>query len=141
MPLSDPPALQPLQRLHHLDRVSSDFHDQLHVVLSEERYAECEQRLDDDDLMWLLKYLDEVRPQIALPALRSNWCRLSTTLIIPVRLTRNANTNSEAYAGRGRNFRHHTRSYPTFSALIPSHSLQDLMAMCTRGPLTVQKFA
>ena len=48
--------------------------------------------------MGWLEYLDEVRPQITLPALRSSWRRPSTALIIPVRLTRNVNTNSEAYA-------------------------------------------
>ena len=66
MPLSDSSALQ---RLHHLDSSSSDFHNQLRNALSEEEYAQCKQRLDDDELMWLLKYLDEVRPHIVLPTL------------------------------------------------------------------------
>ena len=37
-------------------------------------------------------------------------------------------------------YQHHTRTRPTFSALIPSRSLQEGTVMCTMGPSTIQEF-
>jgi hypothetical protein len=59
-----PPALQ---QLHRLDRSSSGFHDQLSNVLYGEEYTQCVPNLQDDDLTWLVDYLDKVRRRVALP--------------------------------------------------------------------------
>jgi len=64
--MSSPSSLA-LQRLHRLDRSSSDFHDQLCDALYGREYVQCEQTLQDDDLVWLIDYLDEVRRHIAFP--------------------------------------------------------------------------
>jgi len=56
-----------LQQLHHLDRSSPGFHDQLSNVLYGEEYKECVANLQDDDSVWLVNYLDMVRRHITLP--------------------------------------------------------------------------
>ena len=55
------PSSPALQRLYRLDRSLPDFHDQLYETLYGREYAQCEQNLEGDDLMWLVGYLDEVR--------------------------------------------------------------------------------
>ena len=64
-PMSSPtsPAIQSLLRL---DRSSTNFGDQLHDVLYEQEYALHEENFKHDDLVWLVDYLDEVRPGAAL---------------------------------------------------------------------------
>ena len=75
MPPPGPPALQ---LLHQLDSSSSQFPDELCNILYGEEYLKCvygeerrEERrkpiLQDDDLMWLVDYLDTVRRHIPLP--------------------------------------------------------------------------
>jgi len=59
-----PPALD---RLHHLDRSSSGFQDKLCNIFYGEEYQRCVPDLQGDDLTWLVNYLDEVPPHIALP--------------------------------------------------------------------------
>ena len=54
-----------LEQLHYLDRSSPDFHDRLSNVLYGEEYQQCVQSLQDDDLVWLVDYLDKVRHQVA----------------------------------------------------------------------------
>jgi len=65
-----PPALQ---RLHRLDRSSSDFQDQLSNALYGEEYKRCVSNLQGDDLVWLVDYLDKVRRPIALSRSPLNW--------------------------------------------------------------------
>ena len=60
-----PPSSQTLQELGRLDKSSSDFDDKLHDVLYEKEYAIHEGDFEDDDLIWLIDYLDEVRRHIA----------------------------------------------------------------------------
>lgn len=55
------PSPPTLRQLHHLDRSSSEFRDQLSNVLYGEEYRQCVQNLQGDHLMWLVDYLDEVR--------------------------------------------------------------------------------
>jgi len=61
------PSLPVLQELHRLDRSSPDFHDQLCNVLYGQEYVRCVPNLQDDDLVWLVDYLDKVRRNVALP--------------------------------------------------------------------------
>ena len=58
-----PPALQGLR---HLNRSSTNFHDQLNKILSGDEYQQCAQNLQGDDLVWLVDYLDKVRRRLAL---------------------------------------------------------------------------
>ena len=61
------PRSPALQQLHRLNKSSSDFHDRLCGVLYESEYGQCGQILEDDDWVWLIDYLDEVRRHVALP--------------------------------------------------------------------------
>lgn len=65
MSLLNPP---PLQKLRCLNKpLSAGFHDQLASILSAEEYKQCVPNLQGDDLVWLVDYLDKVRPCVALP--------------------------------------------------------------------------
>ena len=61
------PTLPALQQLHHLDRTTSGFHDQLSNALYGEEYQKCVPNLQGDDLVWLVDYLDKVRHYVAHP--------------------------------------------------------------------------
>jgi len=56
-----------LQRLHGLDRSSSEYHAQIRNVLYEEEYQKCVPNLEEDDLIWLVGYLDKVRRNVTFP--------------------------------------------------------------------------
>ena len=62
-----PPGLPVLQRLYHLDRSSSGFHDQLSNILYGEEYQKCVPNLQGNDLVWLVDYLDRVSRHVAFP--------------------------------------------------------------------------
>jgi len=53
----DAPALQ---KLHRLDRFSPEFGSRLRDTLNGEGYQRCVPNLQDDDLVWLVDYLDKV---------------------------------------------------------------------------------
>jgi hypothetical protein len=55
------PSHHLLQRLQSLSRSSSGFHDQLVNVLYGEDYKRSVADLQDDNLEWLVDYLDKVR--------------------------------------------------------------------------------
>jgi len=61
------PSSPALQQLHCLDRSSSDFQDKLNNILYGEDYVRCARNLQDDDLAWLVAYLDKVRCRVAIP--------------------------------------------------------------------------
>lgn len=63
MTLPDSPILQ---QLHHLDKSSSGFRDQLSNILYGEEYRQCVPNLQDDGSIWLINYLDEVRSHVAI---------------------------------------------------------------------------
>ena len=58
MPSPNSPALQ---ALHRLNLSSPDSHGKLSDVLYGEEYAQCVLRLEDEDLVWLINYLEKVR--------------------------------------------------------------------------------
>ena len=60
-------SLNSIGQLRHLDRSSSDFHDQLRSILNGKEYKQLIPTLVGEDLVWLTDYLDEVRRRIALP--------------------------------------------------------------------------
>ena len=61
------PNLPALQQLYRLNRSSTEFHDHLSNVLYGEEYRRCVLNLPEDDLVWLVDYLDLVCFRIALP--------------------------------------------------------------------------
>ena len=63
------------------------------------------------------------------------------TLILPVPLSGSVYVSLKADAQLVGYSRHHTRSRLTFLTLVPSRSLQEVAAKCTRGPLVVPRFA
>ena len=58
------PSSLALQQLHHLDRSSPDFHDQLCNLFYGKEYSKCIPNLQGDDLVWLVDYLDKVRRHV-----------------------------------------------------------------------------
>ncbi|KAF9643026.1 kinase-like protein [Thelephora ganbajun] len=54
-----PPTHPALQQIYHLDRSSPDFHDQLDNVLHGQEYDQCVPNLEEEDLAWLVNYLDK----------------------------------------------------------------------------------
>jgi len=65
--MMSPPSSPFLQELQRFDRSSPDFQGQLSSVLYGPEYVRCVPDLQGDDLVWLVDYLDKVRPCIALP--------------------------------------------------------------------------
>ena len=55
-----------LQQLDRLDKNSPQFPDQLTVLLYNQRFKGCIPELLDEDVVWLVEYLDKVCPSIAL---------------------------------------------------------------------------
>jgi hypothetical protein len=58
------PSSPALRNLHNLEMTSPKFQDQLSNAFYEKEYAECLRDLEDDDLTWLINYLDKVRPYL-----------------------------------------------------------------------------
>lgn len=63
MSSSSSPALQ---QLHSLDKSSPGFCDQLCNLLYGEEYVRCALDLQDDDVLWLVDYLDKVSRCVTL---------------------------------------------------------------------------
>ena len=61
------PTSPTLRQLHRLNKSSSDFTDQLYDILCGPEYVKCEKTLGNDDAVWLVDYLDNVRCRIAFP--------------------------------------------------------------------------
>ena len=108
------PSSPTLQQLHHLDRSSSGFHDQLSNLLYGEEYQQCAPNLRGDDLVWLVDYLDKVRRCVTFPHSPLNQRRLSMDSILPVPLSGSVCVNLEADAALGGYSQHRTRFRLTF---------------------------
>ena len=61
LPKTSPSSLA-LQNLRNLEMSSPNFQDQLSNAFYGKEYAECVRDLEDDDVTWLINYLDKVRP-------------------------------------------------------------------------------
>jgi len=57
----------PLERLRHLDKSSSKFHDRVSNILYGEEYKEWMPTIEGDDLVGLADHLDKVRCHTSLP--------------------------------------------------------------------------
>lgn len=55
-----------LQQLNHLDKDSPQFPDQLTDLLYKERFGDYIPKFRDEDVVWLVEYLDKVCLSIAL---------------------------------------------------------------------------
>ena len=68
-------SLAPLQQLRRLDKLSPQFPDQLTGLLREQGYKDhTVTSLQDEDLSWLVEYLDDVRPRVAFHKLIAEAC-------------------------------------------------------------------
>lgn len=105
-----PPHSPALIRLQSLESSPSDFGDKLVSILFEQEYALPEEHFEQDDLVWLIDYLDEVRPSSPSSAPCSSQFRLSAVSTLPAQLSRNASTNSRIYAARRRSSPNRTNS-------------------------------
>ena len=68
------PPPDSLQQLHDLDRASPLFHKQISEFLRGKEYRDAVPNLKDEDLMWLVEYLDSVRSQTIFPHSTLNTC-------------------------------------------------------------------
>lgn len=133
-PMSSP-NLPTLQRLYHLDRSSSGFHDELSNLLYGEEYQQCVPILQGDDLVWLVDYLDKVRSCVPLtfPALHSHQRRSSTLSAPPAQPSEGACANSGTYVAPEASSQRLTRFRLTLSTSVPTHSRGEVMVMCMMG--------
>ena len=136
-----PPDSLVLQQLDRLDGSSPEFRDQLCNILYGKEYVQCTRDLQDDDLMWLVDYLDRVCRHVALPTPRSSQRRFSVISIPPLSLPESASASSEAYAVPRGYSQHRTSFRLTSLILVPSRSPREAMVICTREPLVVRGFA
>ena len=63
------PTYNPLERLLRLDDSSPEFHDQLSNILYGKRYQDWVKRIEGDDAVRLVEYLDGVRCYVSFSAL------------------------------------------------------------------------
>lgn len=132
------PVLRELQRLTYS---SPNFHNKLRNALYGKEYKQCLPNLGDDDLAWLVEYLDNVRSYPTVSTLNSGYYRPSMSLNLRVSLSGNVYTNSEEFVVLGQYSQHPMRFHPIFWKFNPNRSLPEILVMCTRGPLTDQVFA
>jgi len=59
------PSHNPLKQLLHLDRSSTDFHDQVSNILQGEEYNQWVPSIQGDDLVGIVNYLDKVRRHVS----------------------------------------------------------------------------
>jgi hypothetical protein len=106
-----PPNSSVLQEFDRLSRSSHDFPNQLSDLLYADEYAECVPGLHEDDLKWLVEYLDQVCHHIALlhsPPIVSRY-RFSELSIPPVAFSGSPCVSLEKYAALGNLPQHRTR--------------------------------
>ena len=60
------PLPEILQQLDRLDKNSPQFQDLLTSFLYKEGFEDCIPKLQDEDIIWLVKYLDQVCLSIML---------------------------------------------------------------------------
>jgi hypothetical protein len=53
--------LTPLQQLRRLDKLSPKFPERLTDLINGQRYRNCIVGLQDEDVAWLVEFLDDVR--------------------------------------------------------------------------------
>ncbi|KAF9645415.1 kinase-like protein [Thelephora ganbajun] len=110
--LMAPPSSPALHRLHHLNASSPDFHDQLCNVLYGQEYQQCVLNLQDDDLVWIVDYLDKALNGLDPSGAASRKCLrelgsiCSTNAILPTSYTLSADlldisTDPFAWGGCG----------------------------------------
>ncbi|KAF9649285.1 kinase-like protein [Thelephora ganbajun] len=68
------PRAPALQKLHHLNRSSPDFHNQFCGVLYEQEYIQCAQNVEGDDLVWLVDYLNKALDRLDPSSAASRKC-------------------------------------------------------------------
>ena len=56
------PSSNPLQRLYRLEKPSSQYPNQLESILTGDEYEDYVSALRGEGLVWLVDYLDSVRP-------------------------------------------------------------------------------
>ena len=88
----------PLQPLRDLDRTSPEFHEQLVGFLRGDQYQTCFPTLQEDDLAWLVEYLDRVSVKTTPPLCAQKRRRFSSAFpIARIPPSKNPYMNSEGY--------------------------------------------
>ena len=106
-----------------LDRSSPQFANRLNDALHGQEYEQWVQKIQEDDLVWFVDYLDKARHRVTLPHLTLKLAsRLSTVLILRDPLPASACVNSEVYVRPIQHSQHPAQFLPTFLPLIQIHS-------------------
>ena len=91
----------PLQQLYDLDTASPKFLKQLSELLRGNEYRNAVPNLQNEDLVWLVEYLDNVSPQIIFPLYAQHRGRFSPVIqTLGTSHFRNPYTNSEGYVAQ-----------------------------------------
>ena len=125
-----------LRQLRHLDESSPNFHDQLTSVLSGEEYEQSVPNLRNNDLVFLVDYLDKVRRHVALPALCLSQYRPLIFSIPQVPDSRNVYASLETYVAPGRYCRPRTFFRLQFLILVIILLPRGVQVIYTKGPTT-----
>ena len=96
------PSYPVLQKLNNLDKSSPEFHVRLNDVLYAEEYIQCVTNIQDDDLAWLVDFLDNVSCQIVCQYSHLYRRRSLVVSHLLAPLSRNAYVNSKVSADPGR---------------------------------------
>ena len=133
LPMASPnsPALQ---KLHSLAVSTPDYCDNLYGVLHEEDYRESVANLADDDLTWLVDYLDKVCELLIDPCIPfSTQPRLLTVLNLPARLIGSACASSEPYVAPRGSSRRPSSLCLSFSMPVRIRLPKELMVKYSTG--------
>ena len=95
-----PHSPNPLERLLRLNRSSATFNDEVSNVLYGREYERWVQRIEGDDVVGLVDFLDGVRRRDFFSAPCSSRCRPSIPSPLAVPVPEDACENSDTYAAR-----------------------------------------
>lgn len=127
-----------LQQFKQLDRSSPQFPDQLTNLLHKKEYKECILDLRDEDVVWLVNYLDEVCLHFApvLPHSFLNVHRFSnlSKSTLPVPRSEDAYVSSAGSAVPDNGCPGRTHSRLLFPSLVVTQSLLGALAMSMKAP-------
>ena len=126
-----------LHQLKHLDRSSLQFPDQLASLLHTKGYKEAIPKLHDEEVVWLVKYLDDVCLRFARVSRRPllNTTRFSTllTLTLPALRSGNVSVNLGGSAVPGIGYRSRTYSKVRFRSPTNTQWPLEVLVMSTKA--------
>lgn len=127
-----------IQEFKKLDTSSSLFPDQLTSLLYKKEYKDCIPNLPDEDVVWLVNYLDDVCLCLACalrcsPLIVHRFLKLFKP-ILPVPRSEDVYANSGGSAVPGNDCLSRTYSKALFLTSADTQSPLEVLAMSTKAP-------